>query len=128
MARSIRPCCLRPVSPIRASLRFMPRKWRRDCKRRARRVNRCSAGEDDEFRHPAGFATEPFVGNHQRRPGDQQLADPLDVVRPNRADGPDVARGTSKIAKNRNGEDPSTRWQGKAEGVAGGVNSGGGGR
>lgn len=57
-----------------------------------------------------------------------QLADPLDVVRPNRADGPDVARGTSKIAKNRNGEDPSTRWQGKAEGVAGGVNSGGGGR
>jgi pilus assembly protein CpaD len=57
-----------------------------------------------------------------------QLADPLDVVRPNRAEGPDVARGTAKIAKNRNGEDPSTRWQGKAEGVAGGINSGGGGR
>lgn len=57
-----------------------------------------------------------------------QLADPLDIARPHRAEGPDVARGTAKISKNRNGEDPSTRWQNKAEGVAGGINSGGGGR
>jgi pilus assembly protein CpaD len=54
-----------------------------------------------------------------------QIANPLDVVRPQRADPPDVARGTAKISKNRNSEDPSTKWSGKAEGVAGGVNSGG---
>lgn len=53
-----------------------------------------------------------------------QLADPLDIVRANRPEGPDVARGAAKIAKNRNSEDPSTKWQTKAEGVSGGSSSG----
>lgn len=53
-----------------------------------------------------------------------QIADPMDVARSARAEGPDVARGTAKISKNRNSEDPSTKW-GKTEGVAGAVNSGG---
>ncbi|MPR08145.1 CpaD family pilus assembly protein [Microvirga tunisiensis] len=64
-----------------------------------------------------GCATQTMIA--------QQIADPLDAVRPRQMDRIDTAKRLNAIGKLRNGEDPGTKWVRPEAGIQESMGSGG---